>query len=103
MPDAPPAAAQPSGSLLQPSPNNHLAAQHTEDTASAIELCVAQAAHQVTKTTLEAAQLALEAADVAHKAAEARVAKANQRSSANAPLGCNRNPSQYCCPFLPFI
>lgn len=96
-PVVPPAAAEPSGSslsLLQPFLDNYLAvplrgstsaslddllARHAEDTASALELCVAQAAHKVTKVTLEAAQAALEAAQAANIAAEARVAEVYQR------------------------
>ena len=104
MPVTPPAAARPSGSLLQPFPNpavplrssasaalNDFLAHHTEDIASALELCAAQAVHKVTKDNLEAAQ-------AAHLAAEARVAEANR---ASAPLGCSRNPSQYGCQFSP--
>ena len=84
MPVTPPAAARPSGSLLQPFPNpavplrssasaalNDFLAHHTEDIASALELCAAQAVHKVTKDNLEAAQ-------AAHIAAEARVAEANR-------------------------
>jgi hypothetical protein len=100
-PVVPPVAAEPSGSILQPFPDNPLAvalrgsasvslndllAWQVEDTASALELCVAQAAHKVTQASLEAAQAALEAAQAADMAAEARVAKAAQRPSANAPL-----------------
>jgi hypothetical protein len=100
-PVAPLAAAEPSGSLLRPFPDNlpavplrgsdsaplpDLLAWRAEVCASAIELSTAQAAQKAAQAAREAAQAAEKAAQVAReaaqaveKAAEARVAEADRR------------------------